>query len=84
MKKVSKQTQVGWVLAGVGLVTAAVFGLGHWVRLRREDDFRRARLRRRIPSGEEREEMELAASRLSHSSGHVFWRRCYIAIVKRI
>jgi hypothetical protein len=60
--RVSKQARVGWILAGVGLVAAAVFGLGHWVRLRREDDFRRARLRRRIPSGEEREEMELAAT----------------------
>ncbi len=60
--KASKQTKTGWVLAGVGLVAAVVFALVHWVRVRRADDFRRARLRRRIPLGEEREEMELAAA----------------------
>ncbi len=60
--KVSKQRRTGLVLAGVGLLAAVGFGVAHWVRVRREDDSRRARFRRRIPTGAEREEMELAAT----------------------
>ena len=54
--------RVGGVLAGVGVLAAVAVVLGRRARRRREDAARRARYRDRLPSGEELEELELAAA----------------------